>query len=74
MSKHVLIIGAGVVGAATAHHCLQAGLKVTLLDPGEPGQSHAASFGNAGWLSSHSILPPAYPGVWKQIPKWLLDP
>lgn len=74
MSKHVAIIGAGAVGAAAAHHCIAAGLTVTFLDPGLPGQAHAASFGNAGWLSSHSILPPAYPGVWKQVPKWLLDP
>jgi D-amino-acid dehydrogenase len=74
MTKHVVVIGAGVVGAATAHHCLRAGLSVTLLDPGQPGQAQAASFGNAGWLSPHSILPPAYPGVWKQVPSWLLDP
>lgn len=63
-----------MVGAASAHHCLQAGLTVTLLDPGQPGQAQAASYGNAGWLSPHSILPPAYPGVWKQVPSWLLDP
>jgi len=74
MSKHIVVIGAGVVGASVAHHCLRAGLKVTLLEPGKPGDAQAASFGNAGWLSSHSILPPAYPGVWKQVPKWLLDP
>jgi len=74
MNKHVVVIGAGVVGAATAHHCLRAGLQVTLLDPGTPGQAQAASFGNAGWLSPHSILPPAYPGVWKQVPSWLIDP
>jgi D-amino-acid dehydrogenase len=73
MSEHVVVIGAGVVGAATAHHCLGEGIKVTLLEPGEPGQPQAASFGNAGWLSPHSILPPSYPGVWKQVPQWLLD-
>jgi D-amino-acid dehydrogenase len=74
MPNHVAIIGAGVVGVATAYHCLRAGLQVTLIDPGSPGQAHAASFGNAGWLSPHSVLPPAYPGVWRQAPKWLLDP
>ena len=73
MSEHVVVIGAGVVGAATAHHCLGEGIKVTLLEPGGPGQPQAASFGNAGWLSPHSILPPSYPGVWKQVPQWLLD-
>ncbi len=74
MTKHVVIIGAGIVGVSAAFQCLKSGLRVTLVDPGQPGEAHAASFGNAGWLSSHSILPPAYPGVWKQVPKWLLDP
>lgn len=74
MTKHVVIVGAGAVGAASALQCLRAGLRVTLIDPGQPGQPQAASFGNAGWLSPHSVLPPAYPGAWKQAPKWLLDP
>ncbi len=74
MKRHVVIIGAGVVGVATAHQCLRAGLQVTLLDAGQPGQAQAASYGNAGWLSPHSVLPPAYPGVWKQVPRWLMDP
>lgn len=74
MSRHVVVIGAGAVGAAIAMRALQAGLRVTLLDPAEPGGSQAASYGNAGWLSSHSILPPAEPGVWKRVPKWLSDP
>ncbi|MFX5785471.1 hypothetical protein ABTE36_23545, partial [Acinetobacter baumannii] len=30
--------------------------------------------GNAGWLSSHSVIPPAEPGVWKKVPKFLMDP
>ncbi|MBV7484005.1 FAD-binding oxidoreductase [Bordetella sp. BOR01] len=72
--RHVVVIGAGVVGAATAVQALNAGWRVTLVDPGEPGGQQAASYGNAGWLSSHSILPPAAPGVWKQVPRWLKDP
>jgi len=73
-SSHVVIIGAGAVGASAALHALAAGLRVTLLEPDEPGGRQAASYGNAGWLSSHSVLPPASPGVYKQIPKWLSDP
>jgi len=72
--SHVVVIGAGAVGAATALRALEAGLRVTLLDPGSPGERQAASYGNAGWLSSHSILPPAAPGAWKKIPTWLSDP
>ena len=73
-SPHVVIIGAGVVGAASALHALRAGLRVTILEPGTPGNPQASSYGNAGWLSSHSVIPPASPGVWKQVPGWLMDP
>lgn len=73
-SHHVVIIGAGVVGAASALHALRAGLRVTILEPGTPGSPQASSYGNAGWLSSHSVIPPASPGVWKQVPGWLMDP
>lgn len=71
---HVVIIGAGIIGATSAYHCLKAGLRVTLIEPEQPGDEQAASFGNAGWLSSHSVLPPATPGAWKKVPKWLIDP
>lgn len=71
---HVVVIGAGAVGVACALEALRAGRPVTLLDPQTPGGPQAASYGNAGWLSSHSIIPPAGPGVWKQIPGYLLDP
>jgi len=73
-AEHVVIIGAGIIGAASAFHCLDAGLQVTLIEPETPGASQASSYGNAGWLSSHSVLPPASPGIWKQLPSWLADP
>jgi len=47
---------------------------VTILEPGEPGGQQAASHGNAGWLSSHSVVPPALPGAWKKVAGWLADP
>ena len=71
---HVVIIGAGIVGAASAFNCLEAGHQVTLVEPGVPGDEQASSYGNAGWLSSHSVLPQAFPGVWRKVPGWLLDP
>lgn len=72
--QHIVIIGAGAVGAATAVQALNAGLRVTLIEPDSPGGPQASSYGNAGWLSSHSVLPPASPGVWKNLPSWLRDP
>ena len=72
--RHVAIIGAGAVGVISAIEALRAGHRVTLIDPGEPGGEQAASYGNAGWLSSHSVIPPAEPGIWKKVPSYLMDP
>src|SRR5437773_110023 len=72
--RHVAIIGAGAVGVISAIEALRDGYRVTLIDPGEPGGTQAASYGNAGWLSSHSVIPPAEPGTWKKIPSYLMDP
>lgn len=74
MKADVVVIGAGVVGAHAAVQLVERGLGVVLVDPGPPGGEQAASYGNAAWLSSHSILPPATPGAWKQVPGWLADP
>ena len=72
--RHVAIIGAGAVGVISAIEALRTGHRVTLIDPGEPGGQQAASCGNAGWLSSHSVIPPAEPGTWKKVPGYLMDP
>ena len=72
--RHVVIIGMGAVGSATAIEALRAGLRVTVVEPAVPGAEHAASYGNAGWLSSHSVVPPALPGAWRKVPGWLADP
>ena len=36
-NKHVVVIGAGIVGAASAIWLRRAGCEVTLIDKGEPG-------------------------------------
>ncbi len=72
--EHVVIIGAGIIGAASAFQLLKTGVRVTIIEPGIPGDEQASSYGNAGWLSSHSVLPPASPGIWMQVPYWLADP
>ena len=73
-SRHVAIIGAGAVGVISAIEALREGHRVTLIDAGEPGGTQAASYGNAGWLSSHSVIPPSEPGIWRKVPFYLLDP
>ena len=74
MSRDVVIVGAGLVGAISAVSALREGHRVTLLEADTPGGEQASSFGNAGWLSSHSVIPPAEPGTWKKVPGFLLDP
>lgn len=74
LDRHVVIIGSGAVGTVSAIECLRAGHRVTMVDPGSPGGEQASSYGNAGWLSSHSVIPPALPGMWRKVPSFLLDP
>ena len=45
MTNHVAIVGAGVFGAWTAHHLLQARHRVTLIDCYGPANSRASSGG-----------------------------
>jgi D-amino-acid dehydrogenase len=73
-ARHVVVIGAGAIGVMSALHALDQGFQVTLLETATPGGEQASSYGNAGWLSSHSVLPPSEPGVWKKVPGFLLDP
>ena len=46
MAQHVVVIGAGIVGAATAVELLRDGHRVTIVEPGDPGGEQAASYGN----------------------------
>jgi glycine/D-amino acid oxidase-like deaminating enzyme len=41
----VVVVGAGVFGAWTAHHLKQQGYDVSLVDAGGPGHSRASSGG-----------------------------
>ena len=72
MSKDVTIIGAGAVGIASALSILEAGQTVELIDRDEPASG--ASHGNAGVISPWTCVPQSMPGLWKSVPKWLMDP
>ena len=69
---HIAIVGAGIVGIQTAHALLDDGHAVTLIDPDGLGQR--TSHGNAGGIVHTDILPLASPKVWREIPRWLVDP
>lgn len=70
---HVLVLGAGVVGLASAHVLATAGHRVTVLDA-ERAPGRGASFANGGQLSYSYVAPFAGPGVIGKVPGWLLDP
>ena len=54
-----LVLGAGIVGTATALHLAKRGLAVALVDRGPPGEG--TSYGNAGVLEGNTIFPPTFP-------------
>lgn len=72
--KHVVVIGAGIIGASVALRLVQEGHRVTILEPGAPGGTQAASYGNGAFLSPASIIPMSAPGLWRKVPGYLLDP
>tara|TARA_Y100000591_G_scaffold319188_1_gene330949 strand:- start:547 stop:1809 length:1263 start_codon:yes stop_codon:yes gene_type:complete len=68
----VVIIGAGIIGICCALKLVERGLSVTLVDSNAPCEG--ASFGNAGVISPWSCVPQSVPGLWKKLPKWVIDP
>ena len=72
MTKHIVIIGAGILGVSTGIWLRRLGAEVTLIDRGAPGQG--TSFGNAGVLAACSVVPVTTPGLVAKAPKLAMDP
>ncbi|MDM0045464.1 D-amino acid dehydrogenase [Variovorax dokdonensis] len=71
-SKHVCVLGAGIVGLATAWQLQRDGYSVTIVDRAAPGSG--TSSGNGAQLSYSYVQPLADPSIWAQLPKLLLAP
>ena len=70
MKKHIVIVGGGVIGLATAWTMIKSGHRVQLLERNTaPGQ--ATSFANGGQLSYRYVAPLADKGVPLQGLKWM---
>jgi D-amino-acid dehydrogenase len=67
----VVVLGAGIVGVSAATAARQRGLSVVLVDRREPGDE--TSYGNAGILSSGSILPLNRPSLFGTLPRYLTN-
>lgn len=70
--RRVVIVGAGMVGLATAWHLQEYGVEVTVLD--RQGVAAGASWGNAGWLAPGMAMPLSDPTLWSYGPRAMLDP
>lgn len=73
MSKHITILGAGVIGLSTALYCARRGMKVTVIEK-KPRQRDGCSFGNAGMIVPSHFIPLAAPGMVKLGLKWMWNP
>ena len=67
----VCVMGAGIVGLATAYRLSEAGWDVTVIDRAAPGGG--ASGGNGAQLSYSYVQPLADPSIWGQLPKLLFS-
>ncbi|RIA56863.1 NAD(P)/FAD-dependent oxidoreductase [Dichotomicrobium thermohalophilum] len=68
----VIIVGAGIIGLATAQKLQEGGRRVTLID--RKGIARETSERNAGGLAFSDIMPLATAGMLSKVPRWLLDP
>ncbi|MAT94376.1 MAG: FAD-dependent oxidoreductase [Halioglobus sp.] len=69
-SYDVIVIGAGIIGAAIAWELNSAGRRVTIVDRGDPGMG--CSYGNAAHFATEQIFPIASPAIFRDIPRLLV--
>lgn len=68
----IVVIGAGIIGTTIAYDLQRRGQTVVLVDRDMPGKG--ASYGNMASIAVTEFMPASRPGVWAQMPKWMLDP
>lgn len=70
--KRVVVVGAGIVGLATAWFLQEYGVEVTVVDGN--GVGTGSSWGNAGWICPGLVTPLAEPSVLRYGLRSLVDP
>jgi D-amino-acid dehydrogenase len=71
MQRDVVVLGAGIIGLATALKLQEAGRSVALVDRRAAGEG--TSFGNAGIIERASIYPYAFPRQLKDLIRYALN-
>ncbi|MBV8105938.1 MAG: FAD-dependent oxidoreductase [Hyphomicrobiales bacterium] len=71
IKTHIAVVGAGIIGLATAFRLAAAGREVVVIDPNEPGSG--ASCGNAGTLAPYACAPVGNPDVLRNLPGLLFN-
>ncbi len=69
---HIIVLGSGIVGVASAWYLAKAGHQVTVIDRQE-GPALETSAGNAGQLSYGYAAPWAAPGIPVKAVKWMFQ-
>ena len=72
MTRHVVVIGAGIVGVSAGIWLRRAGCEVTIVDRSGPGTG--TSHGNAGVLAACAMVPVTGPGLLPKAPGMVLNP
>jgi glycine/D-amino acid oxidase-like deaminating enzyme len=68
----VAVVGAGIIGLATAFRLAAGGREVVVVDPNEPGSG--ASYGNAGTFAPYACVPVGNPDVLRNLPSLFFNP
>jgi D-amino-acid dehydrogenase len=69
---HVIVVGGGLIGAASAYYLSQSGWQVTIVEQNRFGSG--CSHGNCGFVCPSHVLPLAVPGAARMALKSLLKP
>ena len=73
MSRHIVIIGGGIIGLCTAYYAAKRGHRVTVIERLQR-ERDGCSFGNAGLVVPSHIIPLAAPGVVALALRWMWNP
>jgi len=71
-TKHVCVVGAGIVGLSTAWRLMQDGWQVSVIEE-SAAPCLVTSYANGAQLSYSYVAPLAEPSAIKSLPKWLLQ-